>query len=66
MKGRIYINLNVDINGNLISKVSGNISQNQGIELQSILLHMTQYKPATFIGRDVGLFGGGFALPLIF
>ncbi|MDT8413696.1 MAG: hypothetical protein RQ875_14630 [Vicingaceae bacterium] len=64
INGKIYVMINVDIKGNLITDIKGKLSEVQKTELTNILNQMTEYKPATFKGMNVGLFGGGFALPL--
>ena len=64
IKGKVYITINVDINGILITNIKGKLSDTQKSEFENILNQMTEYKPATFKGMNVGLFGGGFTLPL--
>ncbi len=64
ISGKIYLMVNVDINGNLITNIKGEISESQKKELINALTEMTEYRPATFQEKNVGLFGGGFALPL--
>ncbi|MDT0647070.1 hypothetical protein RM545_10235 [Zunongwangia sp. F260] len=65
IKEKVIITLNVDIGGNLKTKVGGKISPDQKQKLLEILHTMTEYKPATYQNRKVELFGGGYALPLI-
>ena len=64
IRGKIYITLNVDINGKLITKINGKISDDRKTELVNVLKNMTEYKPAIYQEKNVGLFGGGFTLPL--
>ncbi|MEY8022171.1 tol-pal system YbgF family protein [Muriicola sp. SD30] len=66
IKGQARILLNVDINGNLITKIAGEIPEDKRKLLGLLLGNMTEYKPATYMNKSVGLFGGGFALPLTF
>jgi tetratricopeptide (TPR) repeat protein len=66
IKGRASILLNVDINGNLVTKIRGEISEENGELISQLLENLTKYKPATYMNKAVGLFGGGFALPLTF
>lgn len=64
IRGKIYLMINVDSNGELITNIKGNISESETNELTNSLRKMTEYRPAIFKGKNVGLFGGGFALPL--
>ena len=64
IRGKIYLMINVGIEGELITNIKGNISESEINELTNSLRKMTEYRPAIFKGKSVGLFGGGFALPL--
>jgi len=64
IRGKIYITLNVDINGTPIVKINGKISDAKKTELANVLKKMTEYKPAIYQEKNVGLFGGEFTLPL--
>lgn len=64
IKGKVYLMINVDVNGKLIANVKGEITKEQNTELTKVLENMTEYKPATFQRKSVGLFGGGLSLPL--
>jgi len=66
IKGKIYIMLNVNIEGQLVTNIKGKISEKQKTKLDKVLKDMTEYKAAKFQGKNVGLFGGGLALPLSF
>ncbi|WP_313115385.1 tetratricopeptide repeat protein [Aequorivita sediminis] len=64
IRGKIYLMINVGIKGELITNIKGNINESEINELTNSLMKMTEYQPAIFKGKNVGLFGGGFALPL--
>ena len=66
IKGRASILLNVDINGNLITKIRGEVPEDKRELIAQLLENMTEYKPAIYMNKSVELFGGGFALPLTF
>ncbi len=66
IKGQASILLNVDINGDLITKIRGEVPEEKRELITKLLENLTEYKPATYMNRPVGLFGGGFALPLTF
>ena len=66
IKGKGHLFLNFDINGNLTTKIKGDINQTQSSILNSTLKSMTEYKPATHNGKPVVLQGGGMALPINF
>ncbi|CAM3527027.1 hypothetical protein [Aequorivita lipolytica] len=66
IRGKIYIMINVGIDGELITDIKGNINESEINELTNSLRKMTEYRPAIFQQKNVGLFGGGFALPLNF
>ena len=66
IKGRASILLNVDINGKLETKIRGEVPEDKRELISKLLENLTEYKPATYINKSVGLFGGGFALPLTF
>ena len=64
IRGKIYLMINVGIEGELITNIKGNINESEINELTTSLRKMTEYRPAIFKGKNVGLFGGGLALPL--
>ena len=65
INGKIYIKIEIDANGKLLTQIHGKLSNIQRSELENVLHQMTEYKSATFNEMNVGHFGR-YVLPLYF